>query len=356
MDIETAIHRVFLGTMVGDSLGLPAEGISAKRISNLGWSNWKQRFIFGKGMLSDDSEHTYMLAESLLQSSEDSTLFINLFARKLRWWLFGCPAGIGYATLKSIIKLCFGYKPQNSGVFSAGNGPAMRATVLGIYFHDNEFKRRDFNEKSTIITHTDSKCLVATTAITELAAYIYNNGKPSLTDLKKLLQFKNTDKEWSKIVTKLIDNLKADKSLEHFAEELECRNGVSGYIYQTVPIALYAVIRHYGEFEKTLTSVLNLGGDTDTAGAITGALSALTTSEQINKEWLNSIIEWPRTPQKYGELACSLAKLKQGYEVKQPFQITKLALPLRNLIFLLIVLFHCILRLLPNCLFKRVIS
>ncbi|MBT64112.1 MAG: hypothetical protein CML13_12970 [Puniceicoccaceae bacterium] len=50
------------GTAVGDSLGLPAEGISPLTIKKLGWhDNWKHRFVCGKGMLSDDTEHTHQL-------------------------------------------------------------------------------------------------------------------------------------------------------------------------------------------------------------------------------------------------------------------------------------------------------
>ncbi|MDQ8195871.1 ADP-ribosylglycohydrolase family protein [Coraliomargarita sp. SDUM461004] len=60
------ISGLVWGTAVGDSLGLPAEGISPAEIKKLGWhDNWKHRFICGRGMLSDDTEHTLMVLEAL---------------------------------------------------------------------------------------------------------------------------------------------------------------------------------------------------------------------------------------------------------------------------------------------------
>ena len=53
-----------------------------------------------------------------------------------------------------------------------------------------------------------------------------------------------------------------------FAASLGLTNGVTGYIYHTVPVAVYAWLRHYGDFRVTLEAVLDCGGDTDTVGAI----------------------------------------------------------------------------------------
>ena len=47
--------------------------------------------------------------------------------------------------------------------------------------------------------------------------------------------------------------------------------GITGYIYHTVPVAVYAWLRHYGDFRATVEAVLECGGDTDTVGAIAGA-------------------------------------------------------------------------------------
>ena len=40
------------------------------------------------------------------------------------------PAGVGLATARACLKLWLGFSPERSGIYSAGNGPAMRSAVL----------------------------------------------------------------------------------------------------------------------------------------------------------------------------------------------------------------------------------
>lgn len=79
----------------------------------------RHRLFFGRGMVSDDTEHTCMVAQSLIASGDDVDQFARQFGRRLRWWLLALPAGIGKATLRASVKLWFGVSPTSSGVFSA---------------------------------------------------------------------------------------------------------------------------------------------------------------------------------------------------------------------------------------------
>ncbi|MGB7325235.1 MAG: ADP-ribosylglycohydrolase family protein, partial [Rubripirellula sp.] len=56
-----AIIGCILGTAVGDALGLPYEGVSAKRAPRLLGPPDRNRFFLGRGMISDDTEHTCMV-------------------------------------------------------------------------------------------------------------------------------------------------------------------------------------------------------------------------------------------------------------------------------------------------------
>ena len=76
---------------------------------------------------------------------------------QLRFWLLGLPGGIGYATLKAILKLWLGFKPEHSGIFSAGNGPAMRSAIIGVCYGNDSQKLRELVKASTRLTHTDPK-------------------------------------------------------------------------------------------------------------------------------------------------------------------------------------------------------
>jgi ADP-ribosyl-[dinitrogen reductase] hydrolase len=121
-DRESAIVGCILGTALGDALGLCCEGMSRRRQHRYYPHLDAPRLLFSRGMVSDDTEHTCMVAQALLAGGDDVERFTASLAWRLRFWLLALPAGIGRATLRAIVKLWLGYRPQRSGVFSAGNG------------------------------------------------------------------------------------------------------------------------------------------------------------------------------------------------------------------------------------------
>src|SRR4051794_24379754 len=127
MNREDAFTGVLLGTAVGDALGLPREGLSRRRAERIfGPGPLRHRLAFGRGMVSDDTEHTCMAAQALLASGGDPERFARSFAWRLRWWLLALPAGGGAATAPAVIKLWFCFPRRAIGVRSAGNPAAMR--------------------------------------------------------------------------------------------------------------------------------------------------------------------------------------------------------------------------------------
>src|SRR5262249_4524204 len=116
----------------------------------------RYRMLFGRGMVSDDTEHACIVAQSLIGSRGDDLLFARELGKRLRWWFLSIPAGIGLASARASIKLLLGFPPGKSGVYSAGNGPCMRTPILGAAIDDLETLRR-LVRISTRITHTDPK-------------------------------------------------------------------------------------------------------------------------------------------------------------------------------------------------------
>ena len=94
-----------LGTAVGDAIGLPYEGLSRARCARMLGKPDRHRFLFGHGMISDDTEHACMTAQALLVSNGDVALFRRRLATRLRHWLIMMPAGVGFATARAIIRL-----------------------------------------------------------------------------------------------------------------------------------------------------------------------------------------------------------------------------------------------------------
>ena len=175
---------VLLGTAVGDALGLPAEGLSPSRRRRMMPGPWRHRFLLGRGMISDDTEHALFVAQSLLKHPDNAVAFQRGLAWHLRWWFAGLPAGIGLATARACIKLWLGVPPTRSGVFSAGNGPAMRSALIGAYFQNDPRAIDEFVLASTQLTHTDPRAATAALAVAHLAAWAvqHDASQPPSTD------------------------------------------------------------------------------------------------------------------------------------------------------------------------------
>jgi poly(ADP-ribose) glycohydrolase ARH3 len=65
---------------------------------------------------------------------------------------------------------------------------------------------------------------------------------------------------------------------------------VSSASYESVPTAIYVFLTNSESFEKALISAVNVGGDTDTIGAMTGAIAgAYHGFSQMPARWLDCL-------------------------------------------------------------------
>ncbi len=296
---QNTLYQLLLGclagTATGDSLGLPAEALSAGTVRRRWKGKWNQGFFFKYGMVTDDTEQTVMVARALMRHPSDPALFQKQVARALRWWLLGLPPAIGLATLKAIIRLWLGFSPERSGTYSAGNGPAMRIALVGVCFFNNPDKLRQYVHAATCVTHRDPKAETGARAVALVAAHITRFGlgleSALLPGLYTLSSIDSRDETWGNLVDRIQSALDKGESVSEFASSLGLSKGVTGYIYHTVPVVLYALYLHNGDFKTGLESVLNLGGDTDTTGAIYGALAGITGT--IPETWTAHLKDYP---------------------------------------------------------------
>jgi len=343
--IPDACQRVILGTAVGDSVGLPAEGMSRKAIARRWPGPWKQRLVFGKGMVSDDTEHTVFVAQCLIQHGDDVEKFQRSLAWKLRWWMLCIPAGIGFATLRACLKLWIGFPPKYSGVFSAGNGPAMRSAIIGAYFAGNPEKIAGFVRASTRLTHTDPKAEIAALAVALTASWCVEHPAehPDSSIVELWRSLAPDYLEWKTVMDLIEKGMSQGLSVDDFAVSMRLENGVSGYAYHTVPVVLYAWRKHFGDYRDTLESVIRCGGDTDTTGAIVGALAAL--RSEIPENWIKNLWDAPLSRRFLKDLGHCADAVSLGDKIIYSYSCWWL-FPFRNFVFLLIVLIHGFWRLL----------
>jgi ADP-ribosyl-[dinitrogen reductase] hydrolase len=359
--MERALAGCLLGTAVGDALGLACEGLSPARREKLFPDAARYHLLpFGRGLCSDDTEHTVMLAQSLCNPDEhmedepQARILAASFAWRLRFWLLGLPAGIGMATLRAILKLWLFIPPRWSGVHSAGNGPAMRSAILGVVYGDRPARLRAMVHALTRITHTDPKAEQAAWTVAHAAHCAMQDGGRIAPELLLAACREEMDvraAEWLGLVERVVASVRAGESTQSFAVALGLAKGVTGYSFHTVPVALHACLSHSADFRGAVLAVIECGGDTDTVAAIVGGImGAGVGREGIPPAWLDKLVEWPRTVAWMQKLASQLARRAAGtnYYFTEPAPAAgAVKLLLRNVFFLAVVLGHGLRRLFP---------
>ena len=341
------LESCLLGTAVGDALGLPYENLTAERANRLIGRPDRFRFFLGRGMISDDTEHSCIVAQCLAASVGDEAIFERELAHRLRRWFLLLPAGIGRATFRSCLKLCFGFSPQRSGVFSAGNGPAMRAPILGAANESLDAALR-LNRISARVTHTDPVALHGAMVVVIAAWGASRNKFADTADFFQLLQdrFAGEDAEATlEAMREVESSLASGESTIDFCRRFCGDSGATGYTLHTVPVAIHAWLRHRCQPGEAIRAAIMCGGDTDSVAAIVGGIAGC--ESEIAPELIAGICDWPVGVPSIRRLSRQLFDtIESGIpqRSKQPFFLWQL---LRNLVFLSIVLGWGFRRLLP---------
>lgn len=350
--LSRALAGCIWGTAVGDALGLPCEGLPPRRIVALfGDVPDKHRFLFRRGMISDDTEHTFLVWDALTASAGEGEAFTRRLSSGLRRWILALPAGVGLATLRAGVRLVFGVPTSRSGVFSAGNGPAMRAAILGVacaWDRDRD-RLRDLVSRSSRLTHTDPKAEHGALAVA-IGAACFARAKTEagavLSAVADVLPRAGAEelREW---LTRVAESISRGESTASFAAR-QFPRGVSGYVNHTVPVALHAVLSYPDDFRTAVRGAIACGGDTDTIAAITGGIvGAHVGIEGIPDEWRRRIYEPTDVMADITARSDSFARSWSAGTIRPTPTVPYVAALLRNFLFACVVIWHGFRRLLP---------
>lgn len=252
-----------LGTMIGDAIGLPFEGVRRRRVAALLRSKpLRHRLLFRYGFVSDDTEHMLMTVIAWQRSSGDVSVFARRLAWQLRLWMLSVPPATGLATAKACIKLLLGIPPHRSGVRSAGNGPAMRAGVLGLLCRSDD-ELRDFSLAAARITHRDERAEHGA-----LAVAIAARASAESTDHAAMLEAFGValdrllpEGQMRAAIDDARASVERGESTEAYADALGCARGVTGFVMHTVPVVLHLWMCDPADYREGLERIIRLGGD-----------------------------------------------------------------------------------------------
>ena len=344
---QRAVTGCLLGAAIGDAYALPYEGLAPSRIRKI-FHPGGYHFFFGKGMVSDDTEHAVMTAQALVESGGGVKAFRRSLAWKMRIWILLLPAGVGFATLRSCLKLWFSFLSICEGAYSAGNGPMMRSPIIGVYCGGDIASLKNLVRVSTRLTHTDPRAEHGAVAVA-LAAWISAQGRLDVTAYLEQLRNALGEEgvEMVEIARKSAELAISGATPEEFAERLQLQKGGSGFVNHTTSTVIYLWLRHGKDLKSALDEAILLGGDTDTVAAIAGGVIGAG-MEEIQRELRSGIIEWPMTLRWMESLAEALARSEIGGGYGKAPRISVFGRIARNIFFLLIVLLHGLKKFLSN--------
>lgn len=289
-DPGAALEGLLLGQALGDALGFVVEArppsVAAAYVQEClqsGRAGAQARPGFSFGQYTDDTQ----LARELLRSLDEAGGWRpDLFARRVAaLFADGADVGAGPGSRAAAKRLLRGVPWQEAGTPPpyAGNGSAMRAGPLGVLFADDPARLRLVAREQSRVTHLDPRCVAGAVAVAGAAALALRPG-PVERD-----RFVATLADWAgqeePTVGGAIRQVGGwiDAPPQAAAEALQRagldpahdlgRQGISAFVIPSVAWSLYAFLRHPDDYWAAVCTAIAVGGDTDTMGAIAGALA-----------------------------------------------------------------------------------
>ncbi|MCX4536199.1 ADP-ribosylglycohydrolase family protein [Streptomyces sp. NBC_01669] len=259
-----------VGSAVGDALGAPFEfgpaGVYADRFPDgvgtmCGGGGWDP------GEATDDTQMAVLVGESLLE--RDGLDLPDIFDR-FRRWAAGEPKDIG---LQTEYVLTSGAPWDRAAALhfqvngrAAGNGSLMRAATSAVYFARTDGPEpaarattMDAARRIAALTHGDGAAWEGTAVLHELIRVALNGDDPLAAVPGALADVHNDRRErWATVL--------APDWHPGLATEF------NGAVWPCLGTAVWALRTTHG-FEASLAAAIDVGGDTDTVAAVTGALT-----------------------------------------------------------------------------------
>lgn len=344
-DRGAALAGALLGAALGDALGLPCEGMSARAIARR-FGRVRRFHLLGRwGFVSDDTEQSALVAQSLARHPQDLVASVRAFRRALLGWFLRLPFGIGLATIRACLRILCGLR--ESGVASAGNGAAMRAAIVGVFLSADASERRRVGTALAQVTHRDPRAVEGALFVSEVAA-LAATSPPGTAPAACLRAARAVVREPT--LGAALDQAQALAGQGASTAQAAAALGNTGFILPTAALASFCFERFGSDPLDALAEVISAGGDTDSIGAIVGAwVGALHGAQALPAPLLAQIHDGPFGPSHLRALAADLLAVEGvgAASYKPQARYSALAALLRNLLLYPVILAHGLRRLLP---------
>lgn len=286
-------YGALAGLALGDALGMPTQAMSPQQIQTVyghvtGLVDGDKSQPYAPGMaagsVTDDTEQALLIASLLLKGHGSGlNLDASEFSHALLAWEDsmierGSLDLLGPSTKAALERVRAGENPLRVGGEGTTNGAAMRVTPIGIAASTSD--RQLFADavwSSCQVTHATRQGFQSAALVAAAVSLGIDAGAADVTDLLwKAVAFVRSLPErgaWSPepdVVAATHRALKLAAQPSSSLEWLAGQIGTSVASAQAIPMAFALLARDPSP--RALLQAANLGGDTDTIGAIAGAI------------------------------------------------------------------------------------
>ena len=299
------IKNALMGFIVGDMVGVPyeftpREDLIDNPIENIG-KNLKpdRRHNVPFGAWSDDTSLIIATIDSIIKKK--SVDIVDIFSNFWAWYHNGyftyddnLPFDVGQSTSQAIIFRRSGVdydfgKPENNG-----NGGLMRILPI-IFFTKNEENKEEIIKEVVSITHSHSISIISAIIYANifwnlLAGISISDSLSNALASGELYSIKElgwTKKMYQETFSNTINYKKMNKK----------NIKSTGYVVDTLSCVFWAV-HNFNNYNNSMLNIINLGGDTDTICALSGAVLGFVYGKikwswkmkLVKRRYLNSLI------------------------------------------------------------------
>jgi ADP-ribosyl-[dinitrogen reductase] hydrolase len=280
---EDRAAGALLGLACGDALGRPVEFDSAAQIEREHGrvTEMLANGTHGQpaGTITDDTEMALCIARSLVE--HDGFEPADVADRFVDWYDSG-PFDIGLMTADALREIRSGTSWEDAGRVvwesrpegqNAGNGSVMRCVPYAIAYADDHDRLADVSRQSSAITHADPRCTTGCAVLNLTIAGLLTDAADPLGNALAAVE--------DEAPAELLD------ALEPVPDEIDPATlRSSGYVVHTLQTALFHGLTA-DSAEDAIVTAVSMGEDTDTVGAVTGAVAgARFGADALPERWL----------------------------------------------------------------------
>lgn len=290
------IRDALIGFAIGDAIGVPIEFEDRERLMNSPVTKMQEyrSYDVPKGVWSDDTSMTLATMDSIIECDD---INYNNIADKFCNWInnaeytatnevFDIGITTKYALMRYWDNKRDATKCGGTGINENGNGSLMRMLPIALYCHCKKISEEeifDIVKNVSSITHAHE--------ISIMGCYIYvkyllsilngNDKIESYDDIKNIEYKKFFSKETINQYNRILENDIKDLNIDDIES--------TGYVVSTLESVLW-IILNCNSYSQSVIGAINLGGDTDTIGAITGSIAGIIYGfDSIPDNWIKDM-------------------------------------------------------------------